>query len=399
MSQGLADPSSGSTSARPVLVVTNDFPTRVGGIESFVLAVCRGLASEVVVYTAAMPGGEEYDAHLAFPVYRDPSRILLPTPAVARRVTEVMRRHGCDRVVFGASVPLGMLAPALRRAGARRIVALTHGHEIWWARLPGTRQVLRRVAESVDVMTYVSEWCRARIAPALSPAAQTRMVRLSPGVDPARFYPGCGGRETRRALGIGPDAPVVVCLGRLVRRKGQDTLVEAWPQVLNRHPDAVLLVVGTGPDEARLRRMADKAGLSGSIHFAGLAAEEDVPSFLDAGDVFAMPCRTRRHGLEVEAWGIVFVEAQACGLPVVIGNSGGAPETLSSPDHGQVVEASAACVADALVRLLDKHATSAPQPSAVSTPHTWDAVCGELTRLLADGPVPPVCVTEPGGIR
>ena len=216
-----------------VLVVTNDFPTRRGGIESFVLALCQQMpADDVVVYTASMPGDREHDAGLPYPVYRDPSSMLLPTPAVARRVSEVLRRHECDRVLFGASAPLGLLAPALRRAGARRQVALTHGHEVWWARVPVTRQLLRRIADHVDVMTYVSEWCHERIAPALSPAGRGRMRRLSPGVDPQRFYPGCGGADVRRRLGLAADTPVVVCLGRLVPRKGQDTLVRAWPEVL-----------------------------------------------------------------------------------------------------------------------------------------------------------------------
>ena len=185
------------------LVVTNDFPTRRGGIESFVLALCERLpADEVVVYTASMPGDAAYDAGLPFPVYRDPGRTLLPTPAVARRVTEVLRRHGCDRVLFGAGAPLGLLAPGLRRAGATRLVALTHGHEVWWARTPVAHRLLRRIGDSVDVLTYVSEWCRDHLAPALSEAAATRMCRLSPGVDPGRFFPGCGGAaKSGRALG------------------------------------------------------------------------------------------------------------------------------------------------------------------------------------------------------
>ena len=320
----------------PTLVVTNDFPTRVGGIESFVLALCRGLASEVVVYTASMPDSDDVRRRPALSRVPGPVPLLLPTPAVARRITEVMRRHGCDRI-FGASVPLGLLAPALRRAGARRIVALTHGHEVWWSRLPATRAILRRVGDSVDVMTYVSEWCRTHIEPALSPAARARMSRLSPGVDPARFYPGCGGGEIRDRLGIDATAPVVVCLGRLVRRKGQDTLIESWPASTASPPKR-----GPAPGWHRsartaLRRMADKTGPVRSIVFAGLVTEPEVPAYLDAGDVFAMPCRTRRHGLEVEAWGIVFLEAQACGLPVVIGDSGGAPETLSSQRSGRVV--------------------------------------------------------------
>ncbi|WP_254185094.1 glycosyltransferase family 4 protein [Nocardioides panacis] len=286
-----------------VLVVTNDFPTRRGGIESFVLALCQGMPpEEVVVYTAAMPGAEAYDAGLAFPVYRDPASTLLPTRPVARRVVEVMRRHGCDRVVFGASSPLGLLAPALRRAGARRIVALTHGHEVWWATVPLARPLLRRVGDSVDVLTYVSEWCRDRIAPALSPGAAARMVRLSPGVDPDRFHAGCGGAEVRRRLGLG-DAPVVVCTGRLVRRKGQDTLLRAWPAVLDRHPTARLLLVGDGPDRERLERLTGSLGLRDAVVLTGGVAWGDVPAYTDAGDVFAMPCRTRLLGLEPEAWG------------------------------------------------------------------------------------------------
>jgi phosphatidylinositol alpha-1,6-mannosyltransferase len=340
------------------------------------------MTSDVVVYTASMPDSDLYDASLSFPVYRDPSRLLLPTPAVARRISEVMRRHGCDRIVFGASVPLGLLAPALRRAGARRIVALTHGHEVWWSRLPATRAILRRVGDTVDVMTYVSEWCRTHIEPALSPQARARMSRLSPGVDPARFFPGCGGAEIRQRLAIDADAPVVVCLGRLVRRKGQDTLIESWPAVLRRYPSAILLLVGTGPDESRLRRMADKADLGSSIVFAGLVSEPEVPAYLDAGDVFAMPCRTRRLGLEVEAWGIVFLEAQACGLPVVIGASGGAPETLSSQRGGRVVVGTAACVEEALLHVLSEPAKGRVEPGVAPTTHTWDTVSHELRRLL-----------------
>jgi phosphatidylinositol alpha-1,6-mannosyltransferase len=367
-----------------VLFVTNDFPTRVGGIETFVLELCKRMPpDEVVVYTASMPGDKEHDAGLPFPVYRDPSGMLLPTPAVGRRVAEVMRRHGCDRVVFGASAPLGLLAPRLRRAGARRIVALTHGHEVWWARVPVTRQLLRRIGDSVDLMTYVSEWCRERIAKALSADAAARMVRLSPGVDTERFYPGCGGEKVRERHGIPPDAPVVVCVARMVRRKGQDTLVKAWPKVLEALPEARLLLVGDGPYRRAVERLARRLGVEDSVVFTGSVAPGEVPAHMDAGDIFAMPCRSRLLGLEAEAFGIVFLEAAACGIPVVAGESGGAPEAVTEIGTGtEWTAGSSPPLADKVASLLCGPARACRRGHQKVAPRSWGSVGGEFRRIL-----------------
>ena len=310
------------------LFVTNDFPPRRGGIETFVRQLCEALpADEVVVHTATMTGDRELDRMLPFPVVRDPAGTLLPTRAVGERVAETLQRHGCERVVFGAAAPLGLLAPRLRSAGANHITAVTHGHEVWWAAVPGTRQLLRRIGDSVDVMTYVSGYCRERIAPALSPRAAARMVRLAPRVDD-RFRRGLDGSGVRRRCGIPPDAPVVVSVARLVRRKGQDTLVRIWPEVQEAFPGAVLLLVGDGPQRKRLERMIARRALGESVRFAGSVPWEEVPTYLAAGDVFAMPSRDRFRGLEVEAFGIVYLEAAACGLPIVAGRGGGISDAL-----------------------------------------------------------------------
>lgn len=370
-----------------ILFVTNDFPTRRGGIESFVLALCERMPpDEVVVYTASMTGDREYDATLPFPVYRDPAGTLLPTPAVGRRVISVMRRHGCDRVVFGASAPLGLLAPALRRAGAVRMVALTHGHEVWWARVPIARQLLRRIGDSVDVMTYVSEWCRDRVAPALSNRAAIKMQRLSPGVDTERFYPGCGGASVRERLGIPAEAPVVVCTARMIKRKGHDTLLDAWPAVVDEFPNARLLLIGDGPYRISLERLARRNAVRRSVLFIGAVPWTDIPAYTDAGNVFAMPCRTRLFGLEPEAFGIVFLEAQACGLPVLIGASGGAPEALISDGHGTVVRSrSPEVIARLLVDLLllNGHRTNVKVRLELRS-HDWGVSVHRLRSLLAE---------------
>ncbi len=185
-----------------VLVVTNDFPPRLGGIERLVHQLCGDLPPDrVVVHTSSTPGDRAYDRNLPYPVVRDPARMLLPTRAVRRRVVETFQRHGCHRVVFGASAPLGLLGPALRDAGAEHIQALTHGHEVWWAALPGTRQLLRRIGDSTDDLTYVSEYCRDRIAPALSPAARTRFRRYEHRGRPRALPSGLRGSRGARCSG------------------------------------------------------------------------------------------------------------------------------------------------------------------------------------------------------
>jgi phosphatidyl-myo-inositol dimannoside synthase len=377
-----------------VLIVTNDFPPRRGGIQSFVHALATRMPpGSVVVYAPAWEGAAEFDARQSFPVVRHPTSLMLPVPSVARRAATILREHGCDTVLFGAAAPLGLLAPSLRRAGAQRAVALTHGHEAGWAALPGARSLLRRIGNEVDVLTYLAEYFRVRLARAVSAEAAGRMVRLAPGVDPAEFRPGAGGDEVRKRLGLG-DRPVVVCVSRMVPRKGQDTLIRAWPRVLARMErarpaaDPLLLLVGDGPYRGDLDRLAEQTGVSRSVMFTGPVPSADLPAYYDAGNVFAMPCRTRRGGLDVEGLGIVYLEASASGLPVVGGDSGGAPDAILHGETGYVVPGrDVAAVADQIIRLLADPAGAAAMGEKgvawIDREWRWELIAERLWRILA----------------
>ncbi|MET9343561.1 glycosyltransferase family 4 protein [Nonomuraea sp. NPDC003727] len=325
-----------------VLIVTNDFPPRPGGIQSFVHGLALRTPS-VIVHASRWRGWEEFDGRQPYPVVRHPTSLMLPTAAVARAAARLVTAHGVDTVVFGAAAPLGLLAPRLRAAGARRIVMLTHGHES----SPLFRPLMRRIGAHADVVTYLGSYTHARLV-GVVPAA--KLVRLTPGVDPALFHPSVEAAALRRSLGL-DGRPVAVCVSRLVPRKGQDTLITAWPLVLRAVPSAVLLVVGGGPYHRRLARMA--APLGGSVRFTGVVPPAELPSYYAVGDVFAMPCRTRLGGIDVEGLGIVFLEASATGLPVVAGASGGAPDAVRHGETGLVVDGrSVEEVAGALIDLL-----------------------------------------------
>jgi phosphatidyl-myo-inositol dimannoside synthase len=366
---------------RGTLIVTNDFPPRQGGIQSFV----HGLASllppgQVAVYAPAWDGAKAFDSRQPFPVVRHPTSLMLPVPAVARRAVAALREYDCDTVIFGAAAPLGLLAPTLRRAGATRLVALTHGHEAGWAALPGARQLLHRIGETVDVVTYLGEYFRARLARALSPQAAARMVRLAPGVDVGTF------RDARPAAGL-PAGRLVLCVSRLVPRKGQDTLIRAWPAVRAAIPDAQLLLVGDGPYRGELHRLAGQLGVAASVTFTGSVAAGDLPGYYAASDVFAMPCRTRRAGLDVEGLGIVYLEASSAGLPVIGGDSGGAPDAILDGETGYVVPGRGGpALAERITGLLADpgRARAMGQRGRAWVEQEWDwpRVAGRLNALL-----------------
>ncbi len=373
-----------------VLVLTNDFPPRQGGIQFFVHALALRLPpGNVTVYAPAWAGAAEFDAELPFPVVRHPTSLMLPVPSVARRAERIIEREGCDTVLFGAAAPLGLLAPRLRRAGARRLIALTHGHEVGWAALPVARGTLRRIGDSVDTVTYLGDYTRVRLARALSPAAAARMTRLTPGVDTSEFHPGAGGQAIREQLGLA-DRPVVVCVSRMVPRKGQDTLIHAWPLVLANVPGATLLLVGDGPYRDRLERMARHLGVADSVIFAGAPSRAELPAYFDAGNVFAMPCRTRRRGLDVEGLGMVFLEAAATGLPVVGGDSGNSADAIRDGETGYVVSGrSVADLAERLNRLLtDPGAARAMGEKGmawVQQEWRWEIIAHRFAEILTGG--------------
>jgi phosphatidylinositol alpha-1,6-mannosyltransferase len=297
---------------------------------------------------------------------------------------------------------LGLLASGLRSAGIRRTVATTHGHEVWWARSPVSRSLLHRIGETNDVLTYLGEFTRRRIAAALSPdaaarmvrltpAARARMVQLTPGVDDAVFRPGCGGDEVRRRYGL-TDRPVIVCVSRMVARKGQDVLVKALPAIQRSVPGAALLLVGDGPHRGAVERLVREHRLERDVVLTGRVPWQQTPSYYDAGDVFAMPTRTRLLGLEPEALGICYLEAAATGLPVVAGSSGGAPDAVLEGENGFVVDGRdvAQVAARCSELLLDRDLAArfgARGRQWVAERWRWDDLALRLHRILAGDPV------------
>jgi len=326
--------------SNPLLFVTNDFGPRSGGIETMVIGLLHHRPfGQTIVYTSSQVDSEKYDADwlekYGIRVIRDRSKILLPTPRVAFSLRRIIQSEGITRAAFGAAAPLGLLSASMKRAGVLRIVAITHGHEVWWAKVFPFNLLLRRIGSTVDVMTHLGEFTKTAISKTLTSTAQSALVQLAPGTNFDHFKP-TDATALRKTLGLS-DKKVMVCVGRLVHRKGQDKLIQAMPEILKTVPNAHLLLVGDGPYRAHLQKLVERNKIEESITFEGRVQFKDLPMYMCAGDIFAMPSRSRLMGLEVEGLGSAYLEASACGLPILAGDSGGVPDAVIHNKTGLVV--------------------------------------------------------------
>lgn len=375
---------------RRTLLVTNDFPPVVGGIQSYLDDYTSRLPADDLVVLASTPpedpqAARAFDETRTFEVVRVPTGMLLPTPRVRARMEHLIDARGIETVWFGAAAPLGLLGASARRAGATRIIATTHGHEVGWSMVLGARQMLRRIFRHADVVTYISRYTLDELRPHM-PADQ-RVLHLPSGIDVERFHPDARARAALRSrYGLG-EAPTAVCVSRLVARKGQDSLIAAWPRVVDRVPGARLVIVGWGPYARRLAELRRSSPTRESITLTGRVPHDELAGHMAMGDVFAMPCRTRGHGLDVEGLGIVFLEASATGLPVIAGASGGAPETVEEGVTGNVVDGRDQ---DALVEALVTQLTDlalrermgAAGRSLMKERWTWPSLVAGLTGAI-----------------
>jgi phosphatidylinositol alpha-1,6-mannosyltransferase len=333
----------------PSLLVTNDFPPKVGGIQSYLWELWRRLPpGQVTVLTTAHAGAGAFDGAQAFRIERA-GRVLLPTPGLARRIDALAAEVRADVVFLDPALPLGALGPRLRSAP---YVVVLHGAEVTVpGRVPGGHAMLARVLHGAAGVVAAGAYPAREAARAAGRPLPALVV--PPGVDVARFFPPAGAAErvaTRRRLGMPEEAPLVLGVSRLVPRKGFDVLIDAAARL---GAGVHLALAGAGRDRDRLRRRAAGAGLGGRFHLLGRVPDADLPALYGAADVFAMICRERWGGLEAEGFGIVFLEAAACATPSVAGRSGGAEDAVVDGKTGFVVPPrDAGAVAGALDALL-----------------------------------------------
>ena len=372
------------------LVITNDFPPRPGGIQTFGYEIVRRFDPEsVTVLTSNWEGAAEFDAAQDFKIVRANTQTLVPSKSTLSMAREIVVAENITRVLFGAAAPLGLLAAPLRKLGVTNIVGMTQGHETGWAMTPGTRQALRKIGNDTDYLTYISEYTHKKIAKALSPSAAARMRRIVPGVDSTEFSPDnlSSGNQLRTELGW-IDRPVIVCVSRLMARKGQDELIRALPMIQQTVANASLIIVGDGPYRKDLERLVKKLGLENFVHLTGKVSQTELSKWYAAGDIFAMPCRTRMGGWDVEGLGIVFLEGSATGLPVIVGDSGGAVDAVIDGETGYLVDGTnTAEIADRIAYFFANPDVAKNMGEAgrnwVTQEWTWDQNFKKLDGLLS----------------
>lgn len=359
------------------LLVTNDFPPKIGGIQSLLWEWWRRLPpDEFAVLTSPYDGADEFDAAQPFQIERTREPVLLPHPWMVRQVNEFADRFGAQLVVLDPAVPLGLIGPSLTLP----YDVVLHGAEVTVpGRLPLIKQGLGYVLRGARHVVSAGEYASREANRAAGQELPTTIV--PPGVDTERFRPPTEAerRQTRIDFGLPVDGQIVLGVSRLVPRKGFDTAIRAVARMKSTHPDLVLAIAGAGRDEQRLRRLATE--LDAPVRFLGRIAHDDLPRIYGCADVFAMLCRNRWGGLEQEGFGIVFVEAAACGVPQVAGRSGGAAEAVDHGTTGLVVDRPEDV--DAAVRAFQQLLDDAPLRQRIATASRERAISNFSYDMLA----------------
>lgn len=368
------------------LLVTNDFPPKIGGIQSYLWELWRRLpAEDVTVLTTPHAGAEQFDRQAPFRIERTAERVLLPTRGLRRRIDDLAAEVGAGLILLDPALPVGNLGPSL----ARPYGVILHGAEVTVpGRVPGPRQAIARVLRGAQLVVAAGGYPADEGERAAGRALP--VVEVPPGVDVERFRPldDAARGAVRERLGVAPESVLVTSISRLVPRKGMDVLIRAAARLAPIHPELEVLIGGTGRDLDRLSRLV--ADLAAPVRLLGRVETEDLPLVYGAGDVFAMACRNRWLGLEQEGFGIVFLEAAACGVPQIAGSSGGAAEAVADGETGLVVDdpTSVAELAEALRTLLvdpqRRRKMGELARSRAEREFSYDVLAGRLSGALAD---------------
>lgn len=397
--------------AMRLLMLSQDFPPHTGGIQTYALEIARRLAPRCDAFHLVVPGPADprTDPGLDFPIHRvgrTTSGLVARGMAAALAVAQ---RYRLD-TTFHSQWQTGAISLVGRRLGPiRRTFVAAHGRELLldpWAGVPGGSALFaglrRHVIRRADGLFPVSRFT-GRLLTDLG-VVPDRIHVVPNGTDPAHFVP-TDGRAFRQRHGLGTH-PLILTVGRLVPNKGIDTVIEALPKVLEEVPDALYVVAGTGPDRARLEAMATRLSVRSHLRFLGRIDDPELVSAYGAADVFVTLSRLEPPA--VEGFGLVFLEAGACGTPVVGSRSGGIEDAVADGESGLLIPPrDPAAAATALSRVLSDRGFAARLGRAgrarVLASGTWDhaaariwtAITGSHTGSDLASPPRPTRETDP----
>lgn len=324
---------------RGLLVITELYLPTKGGTAVWFDEVYRRLGGkEIHVVTADVPGADVHDRNHPNTIHRlklrrvgwlKPESLGMYAKIFVRSL-QVMWSQPIDGIHAGRVLPEGLVGLMLARIFRKPLVVYAHGEEITTWRQPVKFRVMKATYRHADKVIANSEFTRDELLKlGVNPA---RIVLIYPGVDTDRFRPGLPCQDLKRAIGLGPSQKLLLSVGRLSRRKGFDMVIQALPKVLNSGVDAHYALIGIGEDWEFLHRLANECEVADRVHFLGHVPAEDLPRWYNACDIFVMP--NREINGDTEGFGMVFIEAAACGKPSIAGKAGGTGAAVVDGETG-----------------------------------------------------------------
>jgi phosphatidylinositol alpha-1,6-mannosyltransferase len=364
-----------------LLLCGNSFGPKKGGSQTYAQEVASNLCKlgqEVVFLTRTQPGYREFDAEFPFEVVRRQSKVKLGALFFKK-----LRSEQFDAIYVTHRADFAALANTASRLLGKPYFISVYGGEV----LHDFRAAsVRRNFASARGVVAISRYTKGLLE---NLGVNGRKIHVIPcGTDPVRFRPDVSGEDIRLRHGL-RGKKVILSVSRLVRRKGNANVISSLPAVISAVPDAHYLVIGEGPEEENLRRQASDLGFSERVTFAGRVEEDELPRYYAACDVFVMPSFAAHRGENVEGFGITYLEANACGKPVVGGRTGGVEDAIVHGETGFLVDPlNIGEIESAVIEILSDERKAQAMGQAgrkrVERDYNWHSVTRRIFELIEE---------------
>lgn len=345
------------------LLLTQFFPPEKGGIQNYLYNICKNLPSDKTFVFSSTPHKKEileFDQSQPFKIYRNNSqeiyqKLHLTSLSIYKETSKIVKENNIEKIFLGHFyIPYVITALILKKFKNIPYTIFTHGLEILETKnSPKSSYILKLCLKNAQNIIVTTDYLKNKIINKYyNLDLNKKIIKVPPGVNSGFFQPNLNTSSLKNKLDLKNKKIIFTC-GRLVKRKNHQLVIKALPEILKKIPNAIYLIAGIGPEEKQLKKQVEELNLENQVKFLGEIKNKDLPLYYNLADIFCMPSLYNEETGDIEGFGMVFIEAQACGTPTIGSNTGGIPDAIRNNIDGFLIDPkSSQDLASKIIKLL-----------------------------------------------